>query len=463
VDGELETGHENPEGALLCAALIRGYPLFGLKHILKRLEGTIWHRIAKDLGNIRNGDAPERLVASTKGKRIAGFDERGTRDYVYARIAEVDGRVEHWLAEDPKVLERRRFKRAAYAGVADMYTNTTWLWDKWLPRGYLSMIVGRPGVGKSMVGVWLAKILTGGGTWPDGTINPLKCENPRGHADGDCSCPTVMWIDTEGTQPLLLERLKQMGISLGKVFYPEGDKPEEETFPQIDLKQERWREIIHGIAIEDRPDWIHVDSLRGSHTGKERDDDHMQRILSWSAALCRDLGNAFTFTHHQRKSHPGEPETIAVDSVRGSSVIPAMMRVIMALDVPNPKEETLRLHQVKNNLCRMPEAIGITLAEEGCPIVADEVPEAIRAASLVERAIDFLKARLSNGPRIAEEIYYEAKQVGISERTLQRAKVKLELVNLARSTQHPKYRWALRDSGERDDEEPQQDVEPDPF
>ena len=45
----------------------------------------------------------------------------------------------------------------------------TWLWDRWLPRGKLTLLDGDPGIGKSLVTLDLAARLTKGAALPCGT------------------------------------------------------------------------------------------------------------------------------------------------------------------------------------------------------------------------------------------------------------------------------------------------------
>ncbi len=443
---EYAPGHDDRDGQLLCAALLRGHPLAGLRHILKKCENTVWHKIALAIGGNTNGDAGDKIVAACKGVRIAGHDEQGTRRFILAKITERDGWVEGWLDDDEQYKKRRRIKRNRYAGVADMYDDTTWLWKPWFAEGYLSMLCGRPGIGKSMVAAWFATIILKGGVWPDGTEHIVApCDNPDGHIQGECSCPTVMWIDTEGTQKLLIQRFKEMGTPMSQVFYPTGDRPEDGDFPIIDLAKQKWRDEVHGLALDERPTWCFIDSLRGAHTAKEKDEGDMQALLSWAAAITRDMGCGWTFTHHLRKSMPGESREIELDEVRGSGTIVAMMRTVVALDKPDPRADALRLHVIKNNLERIPEPLGLELAATGgAPVPVSEAPRAQRAETLTERACDFLESRLKDGPRTPDEIYYEAKQIGISERTVQIAKKKLEIVSIAADSTNPKWRWALR-------------------
>jgi len=434
-------------GPRLCAALLRGHPMVGLRHLLRKCEGSVWEHVAKGVAGSANGSGVNKLYEATTDISCDDMDTALTRRYVYGAITKCHETVESWLQNDKEYVRRANIKRGSYSGVANLYKDTQWLWGGWIPKGYLSMICGRPGIGKSMVGVWLATIVIKGGEFPDGSVHvvPDCMGTPEEHAASECDCPCIIWIDTEGTQPLLIERLKTLGTPMDRVFYVKGDDIDSDEFPNVDLSQEKWRDKVYDLAIDLRPDWICIDSLRGSHTGKEKDDTQMQSILSWSAAVTRDLGTAFTYTHHVRKSQPGEVEEISLDSVRGSSAIGAMMRSVIALDKPDPRDAKLRLHVIKSNLVKLPTACGLTLAESGgVPETSPTAPAPARVQTMTERAIEFLEARLSSGPRIADELYYEGKQVGIGERTLRVAKDKLGIIPLPRDKKNPKWRWALR-------------------
>jgi hypothetical protein len=119
-----------------------------------------------------------------------------------------------------------------------------------------------------------------------------------------------------------------------------------------------------------------------------------------------------------------------------------MMRCVLALDRPDPRAEEARLHIIKTNLSRIPDPVGITLADTG-PEISARVPEGQRFDTLKDRACAFLELRLRKGPLPASSLYEEAEQAGIGKRTLLAAKEKLGVVALHPDKEYKTWRWSL--------------------
>src|SRR5262245_44132815 len=83
---------------------------------------------------------------------------------------------------------------------------SVWLWPGHYPQGHNVVLVGAPGIGKSIVAMDHAKRLIEGSGWPDGQ----PCDR----------LPSVMWIDTEGGQSVVSDRLVELGIPEEKFIVP---------------------------------------------------------------------------------------------------------------------------------------------------------------------------------------------------------------------------------------------------
>lgn len=413
-------------GPLTVCALMRGTRRAALKHRLKQLEGTAWGHIAEAVANVSNGNGATRLRNAMDSIRLAGMDAETTRKHLMGEIVRWDAFVDGWLLDDAEFIRRRGLPDKTVEEVSGMFDDTTWLWEDWLPRGNLSMICGRPGVGKSWVAAWIGANLIANGSLPDGS-----------HAEqAQDSC--VVWIDTEGTHNLLVRRLKLLAVAGGRFKWPLDPNNASDPFPVVDFAKPHWMTTVMDYAIDKMPIWIVVDSLRGAH-GADENSSEVQAMLSNCAAIARDVGCGFTFLHHLRKSNQWETGEITLDMVRGSSAIAAMMRVVIAIDQPDVTNKALRMRVIKSNLSLMPEPVGIELRADG-PVRLDWSPSVPRPMSAADRACEFLVARLQQGPRPAIEMLEEAKQLGISQASLIRARAKLMIV-VARIEDH--WEWSL--------------------
>jgi hypothetical protein len=230
----------------------------------------------------------------------------------------------------------------------DVLEDVKWLWKDWLPRGFVTMMVGDPGIGKSMVVLDIIKFITSGKNYPD-------CENKEK--------PTpVIWIDTEASQQLLRMRAKKMGLDRTKVYIPVigGD-----ILGQVDVMNDEHRSIILDMIENVEPSLIVLDSLGGSHTRGENKFEEIAPIMKFFALIARDRNIAVLMTHHLNKGGPGESPEVSLYRIRGSTAIPQFARSIMALEKLD--DDKVRLRMIKSNLARLVKPFSIipTLDSDG--------------------------------------------------------------------------------------------------
>lgn len=319
------------------------------------------------------------------------------------------------------------------------FEGTEWLWDQWLPRGYVTILCGMPGVGKSQVSLAMAACAMGAAPWPDG-------KRTEAHPDfGD----SVVWLDTEGSQPLLAERAKARGLPRDRFIWPEDPEQPGNPTPGWKLDNDRQFGIFTRFVDMYRPRLVVIDSLSGAHVGDENS-SAMRGMLGRVADLARDTRIAFLFTHHLHKPREGQQShTVdSIDRMRGSSAIAQFARVVMAVDTPEPdRAEWLRFRVIKNNLARMPEAIGVML-EDGSASFTTMVPEEPERHSPTTEARDFLVDYLRNIPRAPADIKKAAEEQGIAWNAVIRAAgtlgiVKRRLPGAPGSRGHGGSEWSL--------------------
>ena len=233
---------------------------------------------------------------------------------------------------------------------SDMYATVTelddvlgevkWLWKHWLPKGFVTMLVGDPGIGKSMLVLALVKIITSGTEFPT-EPNPEKPSN-------------VVWIDTEASQQLLRIRARKMNLDRDRIYIPVVDG---DLLGQIDVMNEEHQELIMDMIDNVMPALIVLDSLGGSHTRGENKFEEIAPIMKFFALVARDKNVAVLMTHHLNKGSPGDTTEIGLYRIRGSTAIPQFSRSIMAME--KLKETEIRLRMIKSNLSRKAEPLAI--------------------------------------------------------------------------------------------------------
>lgn len=222
----------------------------------------------------------------------------------------------------------------------ELLDDVKWEWPAWLPRGFVTTQVGDPGVGKSMLVLDLVRIITTGDVWP---MTDLRAE-----------IGNVVWIESEASQQLLNIRSKKLKVCRNKVYMPviDGD-----VLSQPDIGIEEHREQIVNLVIAKKPSLVVLDSLGGSHSRGENKVEEMRPVMEFFALLARDYNTSVIVTHHLNKGYEKDSTEISLYRMRGSTIIPAMSRTILALE--RVKDDALRLRMIKSNLSRIPEPLSV--------------------------------------------------------------------------------------------------------
>jgi len=312
---------------------------------------------------------------------------------------------------------------STWADLAKAIGPVSWAWRGWLPRGFLTELVGEVGSGKSILALRIAACFLRGDPWPDGT--------PYTGSAGK-----AVWCEAEAAQAINVDRAKTWGLALDSIISPLSD-----PFSDIDL-----RDSTHLVALAaagKRPDvrLIVVDSLSGATGGRERADE-MMPVVHALAELARDTGRPVLLSHHLRKRGLLDVgDAISVERVRGSTVIAQPARVIWAIDSPDPNEPgNRRLSVIKSNLGRFPDPMGFRIGDGG--VSFGDPPVAPRQETQLDRAMDLLRALLVKGPRPSSEIEDECQGAGLSWDTMKRAKDKLGVV-AKRDGKAGRWSWGL--------------------
>lgn len=297
-------------------------------------------------------------------------------------------------------------KPKTVADLAQILPSLSWPWPGWLARGYVCLLAGESGVGKSMVALYIVKCFTTGARWPDGS-------RPKGKP------MKGLWCEAEAAQAMLLHRVEKMGLPSDSILLPLNDPTQE-----VSLNNSEHRHAIEKIAEREDVSVIVVDSLRGAYQGDENSSEIMS-TMAWLAALARDTQKVIIVIHHLRKTKEKEKKTIELSKVRGSSAIVQPARIVMGLDKPDENKETLRLSMLKINIGVKPPPIGVEILEDGVNFC--DAPEPIEDPRKLFAAQEFLKSFLGDKVLPAKRVKGRATNLGIASKTLLRAKRDLRI------------------------------------
>jgi len=324
----------------------------------------------------------------------------------------------------------------------------TWIWPQRIPAAKLTLLIGHPGQGKSVLTLDIAARLSTGQPWPDGNT---KFDPGR----------VILLSGEDEAEDTLVPRLMAAGADLKRLrildavqFRDPRTKEIKVELPQLDKHIS-----IIGQAVRDFGANLLVIDPISSFIGEL--DDHrnseLREMLSVLAGMARDTGCAVLCVSHLRKSGG-----LAVHQAVGSLAYTAAARAVWALvrDPQNPERRLLL--PVKMNLARDVTGLAFTLAgdfwvSDGCPhlswesdpvkMTADDVlnPEGKRPGPLpvkADEAKEWLSIALRNGPRLAQELIDAAKRENIPEVTLKRAKDELG-INVTKAGYQGPWVWSM--------------------
>ena len=288
----------------------------------------------------------------------------------------------------------------------------TWAWKPWLPYGFLVGLLADQAMGKSLMLLRIASCFLSGAPLPDGT--PFSGETGR-----------VLWCEAESSQGLNWDRARTWGLPVDDILSPLSDPLDDVLLDDPDHMQ-----AIANAAKLLNVRLIVIDSLTGA-SRKDLRDARTFHIVKQLSDLARDLSLPILLSHHLRKrTLIDHGKGVTLQQGRGSLAIFQPARVVWAIDKPNPlDQQTRRLSLIKNNLIGYSslEPLGFTIGQHSIPRFCP-APEPPKYKTMQEQAADALTSILAAGPRRSTELRPELESMGISWRTVVRAKMKQGIV-----------------------------------
>ena len=381
--------------------------------------------------------------------KLDGLPEKGDIvDWIQARLPDWDGYAEderigalknelRQRVKDAKPIETEepRFHDLILTFGSDVQPKAVnWLWPERFGTGFLSIVAGPGGVGKSTALISMAAIITRGGKWP---FSDNKAEQGK-----------VAWITgEESIEQQLTPRLMVAGADISEVFFVEGvileDISEAEGGAPMRMSLDAHQ--IPGLKRK-YPDLrlVVIDPLsafldaRDSH----KDSDVRQVFHPWVLA-AEEARVAVVFIAHHNKAKGGHVR----DRLSGSTAIRNSVRTVYAvLENPDDEGEYLFLPE-KSNLSdgqipglvfriigkdwKRDEASGNVACVEWLR-ETDQKANVVAAAEAsvaqpIEDAEQFLRTELNEGGRRVKDLKAASEDAGLSWRTVRRAQKKLAI------------------------------------
>jgi len=304
------------------------------------------------------------------------------------------------------------FVGSSWADLDSVLGPMTWAWKPWLPHGFLAGLLADQDMGKSILLLRIAACYLRGDPWPDGT--PFHGETGQ-----------VLWCEAESSQGLNWDRARRWGLPVDDILSPLPDPLDDAL-----LDDPRHIQAIANAAALPGVRLVVVDSLTGA-SRNDINDARMFHIVKQLSDLARDFSKPILLSHHLRKqTFLDQGAGVTLQQGRGSLAIFQPARAVWAIDSPDPNDQqTRRLSLIKNNLQskNVLASLGFTIGQDAVPRFC-AAPEPPRHETLQEHSADHLNSLLSQGPRRTTELREEFDSMGISWRTVLRAKKKQGII-----------------------------------
>jgi len=300
-----------------------------------------------------------------------------------------------------------------------------WLWFNRIPSGMLTGLQGDPALLKSWFSLDVATRVSTGAAWPDGDGVP----------DNRAPLGSVVILTAEDhLSQTVRPRLDAMGADTSKIIALQGmrrkDEENRQYIDSFNLKTDL-EALEHAVRSKNDVKLVIIDPLSAYLGGKVdayRDTD-VRGVLMPLVQFGEKNNVAIIGVRHLNKSGTGKAIYRGLDSIAFTAAARTVW--LLSTDPGDPDSKRRLLTPAKHNILIDPTGLafeiinGRVVFESGAVILSAD--EALQGSTVIaaekDRAVEWLKELLSPGKSVAStEVTEQAKEQGISESTLRRAK-----------------------------------------
>jgi putative DNA primase/helicase len=304
-----------------------------------------------------------------------------------------------------------------------------WLWPERIPLGKLTLFVGYPDNGKSMVATDVAATVTTGRVWPD-------------ERNGLRACDVLFFADEDDPADTTVPRLMASGANLDRISF--GEMP---CANSGQLQIERQMQLDTDIeAIEKHLDnnpnikLIVLDPV-SNYLGNAKmiDEQAVRRVLSPLQKLAAKKFVAILGIMHLNKKQGLQ----VINRIGGAMAFVGVARAVWLFNADKDQQGSFHMLPVKKNIGKRVGGLKYRIATREVEIDGEAVQQPyvewggkshLSAYELLEarpqgrpreereEAAQWLTRSLADGPKPSTEVEAECEAAGISYRTLERVK-----------------------------------------
>ena len=327
-----------------------------------------------------------------------------------------------------------------------------WLWPNRVPQGKLTLFVGNPDNGKSMVGTYVTAVTTTGHDWCDETKNTLPASEVFIFASED---------DPEDTS---VPRLMAAGANLKKVQFtkmisgnPNATENEREMRLDTDIVA-----IRKALGANPNIRLIIIDPV-SNYLGATKmvDEQAVRRVLAPLQSLASETGVAILGIMHLNKKQ----DLAAIHRIGGAMAFVGVARAVwlFTMDTENPKH--FHMLPIKKNIGERVGGLKYEIVTKPVKIEGEDVPEPYvewlgpsdksadnmlapkpvgRPRHARDEGSEWLRGFLSDGPKLSTEVEAQSEAAGFKYRTLERCKDDIGVESVKGVKGDEQWYWKLK-------------------
>ena len=307
-----------------------------------------------------------------------------------------------------------------------------WLWPNHIPIGKLTLFVGNPDNGKSLVSTHVAASVSTGSPWygsheimDPSEVLMFACEDDP----EDTTVPRLMAAEADLAKIRLARSISEKA---------NGEQREMQLDKDIDTIQQMLtnNKQIRLVLIDPVSNYLGATKMT--------DEQAVRKVLTPLQKLAADTGVAIIGIMHLNKKE----ELNVISRIGGAMAFVGVARTVWAFAADPERQGEFHMLRVKNNIADRQGGLKYRITTRDVLIEGEPIPQPYvewignsetsaedlfakkpvgRPADAIEDAVAWLEQFLGAGPRPSSEVETEAKANGHSSRTLQRAKEELKI------------------------------------
>ncbi len=303
-----------------------------------------------------------------------------------------------------------------------------WLWPGRVPVGKVTLLIGDPGRGKSLLALDMAARVSRGAAWPDAAAGSAPLGRTLILSAEDDTWDTIRpRLDALGGDPARVSAIRAVDRESGHGLEPLSLARD---MVVLDAVVRKWSDTR--LVILDP-----VSAYLGG--GESNNNADIHHTLAPVQAMAEARGVAVVAITHLTK----RANVSVLYRAMGSLAYVAASRAVWAVAPDREAAGRMLFLPVKCNLVGgatglayrivpspdNPAVPTVAWEPEPVAITAEEAMEAVRQPTPRERAAEWLLKLLSAGPAPATEIELRARAAGLAAHTVRRAKADLEVAS----------------------------------